>query len=157
MIEQGVEVMKTASVAKPPVSGLRVNNVALATGDLNATIAWYEAVLGFVETERGRFDAVRADYAMIEAAGVRIELVSHPHAEHQRVDRAQPPHHLDVLGYKAIVFETDDLAAATATLTQHGVEFVWANQPLNAERSSTMLREPEGNLINLFGPRRETA
>ena len=47
----------------------------------------------------------------------------------------------------------DDLAAATATLTQHGVEFVRANQPLNAARSSTMLRDPEGNLINIFGPR----
>ncbi|MFM0335968.1 VOC family protein [Paraburkholderia fungorum] len=149
--------METGSVAKQPVSGLRVNNIALATGDLNATIAWYEAVLGFVVTERGRFDAVGADYAMIEAAGVRIELVSRPHAEHQRVDRTPPPHHLDVLGHKAIVFETDDLAAATATLAQHGVEFVWANQPLNAERSSTMLRDPEGNLINLFGPRRESA
>lgn len=149
--------METSSVAKPPVSGLRINNVALATGDLNATIAWYETVLGFVVTERGRFDAVGADYAMIEAAGVRIELVSRPHAEHQRVDRTPPPNHLDVLGYKAIVFETDDLAATTAALTRHGVEFVWANQALNAERSSTMLRDPEGNLINLFGPRRETA
>lgn len=149
--------MEAGSVAKPPVSGLRVNNVALATGDLNPTIAWYEAVLGFVVTERGRFDAVGADYAMIEAAGVRIELVSRAQTAHQRVDRTSPPDHLDVLGYKAIVFETDDLAAATAALTLHGVEFVWTNQPLNAQRSSTLLRDPEGNLINLFGPRHQTA
>ncbi|ACD15845.1 VOC family protein [Paraburkholderia phytofirmans] len=146
--------MQDSSGARPPVPGLRLDNVALATGDLNASIAWYETVLGFTVIERGRFDAVGADFAMIEAAGVRIELVSRPYAEHQRVDRTAPPHHLDVLGYKAIVFETDDLAAATATLRQHGVEFLWADQPLNAERSSTMLRDPEGNLINIFGPRR---
>jgi glyoxylase I family protein len=146
--------VSTHTVTTPPVSGLRINNLALATGDLNNAIAWYEKVFGFVVTERGHFDAVGADYAMIEAAGVRIELVSRPHADPQRVDRTPPPNHLDVLGYKAVVFETDDLAAATATLTQHGVEFLWANQPLNEARSSTMLRDPEGNLINVFGPRR---
>lgn len=149
--------MQDSSGARPPVQGLRIDNVALATSDLNASIAWYETVLGFTVIERGRFDAVGADFAMIEAAGVRIELVSRPYAEHQRVDRTPPPHHLDVLGYKAIVFETDDLAAATATLRQHGVEFLWADQPLNAERNSTMLRDPEGNLINIFGPRRAAA
>ena len=149
--------MQTASVEHPPVPGLRVSNVALATRDLEATIAWYAKVLGFAVTERGRFDAVGADYAMIEAAGVRIELVSRAHAEHRRVDRTPPPNHLDVLGYKAVVFETDDLAAATAALKQHGVELLWADQPLGATRNSTMLRDPEGNLINIFGPRRPLA
>jgi catechol 2,3-dioxygenase-like lactoylglutathione lyase family enzyme len=151
------DIMQSRPVTQPPVQGLRVNNVALATGDLDASIAWYETVLGFTVTERGRFDAVGADFAMIEAAGMRIELVSRPQAEHRRVDRTPAPHHLDVLGYKAIVFETDDLPAATAALRQHGVELVWSDQPLNAERSSTMLRDPEGNLINIFGPRRAAA
>ncbi|MFM0227329.1 VOC family protein [Paraburkholderia dipogonis] len=149
--------MQTSPVTQAPLQGLRVNNVALATGDLDASIAWYEKVFGFVVSERGRFDAVGADFAMIEAAGMRIELVSRPYAEHQRVDRTPAPHHLDVLGYKAVVFETDDLAAATAALRQHGVELLWADQPLNAGRSSTMLRDPEGNLINIFGSRRVAA
>jgi catechol 2,3-dioxygenase-like lactoylglutathione lyase family enzyme len=149
--------MQTASVDHPPVLSLRVSNVALATGDLEAAIAWYAKVLGFVVTERGHFDAVSADYAMIEVAGVRIELVSRAYAQHQRVDRTPPPNHLDVLGYKAVVFETDDLAAATATLIQHDVELLWADQPLNATCNSTTLRDPEGNLINIFGPRRALA
>jgi catechol 2,3-dioxygenase-like lactoylglutathione lyase family enzyme len=146
--------MQTASVDHPPVPGLRVNNVALATGDLDATVAWYAKVLGFVVTERGRFDAVGADFAMIEAAGMRIELVSRADGEYRRVDRTAPPNHLDVLGYKALVFETADLGAATDTLKRHGVELLWADLPLDATRNSTMLRDPEGNLINIFGPRR---
>ncbi|MFP3567833.1 VOC family protein [Paraburkholderia sp. SIMBA_030] len=52
-----------------------------------------------------------------------------------------------------VALATGDLNAAIAMLAQHGVEFVWADQPLNAARSSTMLRDPEGNLINIFGPR----
>ena len=144
--------MQTASsFDNPPVPGLRVNNLALAVGNLEAMIAWYGKVLGFVVMERGRFDAVDADYAMIDAAGVRIELVSRANAEHRRVDRTPPPNHLDVLGYKALVFETSDLAEATAALRRHGVELLWAELPLNDMFSSTMLRDPEGNLINILG------
>ena len=58
--------------------------------------------------------------------------------------------HLDVLSLKALVFETGDLAAATDALKRHGIELLWADLPLNAARSSTMLRDPEGNLINNF-------
>jgi glyoxylase I family protein len=32
------------------------------------------------------------------------------------------------------------------------VDMVWADQRLSAKRRSTMLRDPEGNLIHIFGP-----
>ncbi|WP_429574672.1 VOC family protein [Paraburkholderia sp. UCT70] len=57
-----------------------------------------------------------------------------------------------LLGLKAMMFETDDLEAITALLTEHQVDMVWADQPLSAERRSTLLRDPEGNLIHIFGP-----
>jgi glyoxylase I family protein len=144
--------MYKAHLTPPPARNLRLNNVALAVGDLNAMIAWYESRLGFVVTERGHFDAVAADYAMLEAAGLRIELVSRTGAVPRPVDRMPAPDHLSVLGFKALVFETDDLAATTAALMDHGVETVWADQPLTAERRSTMVRDPDGNLIHIFGP-----
>jgi glyoxylase I family protein len=144
--------MYRAHLTAPPAHGLRLHNVALAVGDLNAMITWYESRLGFVVTERGRFDAVGADFAMLEASGLRIEMVSRAFTSIRPVDRTPPPDHLGVLGIKALVFETNDLATATAALVEHGVEMVWADQRLNAERRSTMLRDPEGNLIHIFGP-----
>lgn len=144
--------MYQAHLTLPPIRGLRLHNVALAVSRLNAMVAWYESRLGFVVTERGRFDAVGADYAMLEAAGLRIELVSRTSGVQRPVDRTAPPDHLSVLGLKAIVFETDDLEATTALLAEHRVDMVWADQPLSAERRSTMLRDPEGNLIHIFGP-----
>jgi glyoxylase I family protein len=144
--------MYKAHLALPPVRGLRLNNVALAVNDLRTMVAWYESRLGFVVTERGRFDAVGADYAMLEAAGLRIELVSRASAAQRPVDRTAPPDHLAVLGLKAMVFESDDLEATTALLTEHHVDMVWADQRLSAKRRSTMLRDPEGNLIHIFGP-----
>ena len=68
--------MYRAQPTPPPAHGLRLHNVGLAVGDLSAMITWYESRLGFVVTERGRFDAVNADFAMLETSGMRIELVS---------------------------------------------------------------------------------
>ncbi len=64
-----------------------------------------------------------------------------------------PPDHLNVLGWKALVLETDNLPATTAFLVEHNVEMIWADQQLADDRRSTMIRDPEGNLINILGPR----
>lgn len=135
-----------------PATGLALNNVAIAVRDLDRMIAWYERVLGLTAAERGRFDAVGADYAMMEGAGTRIELVTLAGAATTPVDRTAPPSHLGVLGYKALVFDAADLAAVTRALAAHDVEFVWADQQLTPRRRSTMIRDPEGNMIHFFGP-----
>jgi glyoxylase I family protein len=146
--------MDNAQPSPPPAHGLRLDNFALAVGDLERMIGWYETVLGFVVAERGRFDAVGADYAMLDAGGLRLELVSRAGIASRPVDRTPPPAHLNVLGWKALVLRTDGLTATTARLNEHRVETVWANQPLTPELSSTLIRDPEGNLINVFGPNR---
>ncbi|MRW84183.1 VOC family protein [Pseudoduganella sp. FT26W] len=135
-----------------PARGLTLNNVAIAVRDLPAMTAWYERVLGLTAAQRGRFDAVGADYAMMEGAGTRIELVTLAGASTVAVDRTAPPSHLGVLGYKALVFDTVDLQAVTKAFADHGVEFVWADQQLTPQRRSTMIRDPEGNMIHFFGP-----
>ena len=133
---------------------LRFDNITVAVGDLPAMIAWYETALGFVLGERGEFEAVGAKYAMMDGAGVRIELISRaePRAP---VDRTPPPHHLDMLGLKALVLQADDLKTFTKELSARDVEIVWADTQLSADRRSTLIRDPEGNLINIFGPRFE--
>jgi glyoxylase I family protein len=136
-----------------PGSKLRLHNLALAVASLDIMIDWYENVLGFTVAERGRFDVVGADYALIESDGLRLELVSQAAAQHREVDRTMPPDHLNVLGWKALVLETDNLPATTAFLAENNVEMIWADQQLADDRRSTMIRDPEGNLINILGPR----
>lgn len=135
----------------PLAGALRLNNVALAVSNLDAMIDWYTATLGFTVAERGRFDPVEADFAMIDLKGVRLELVSRVGRAHTPVDRTPVPGHLEVLGWKALVLETNTLADVTAWLESCDVDIVWANQQLTGELHSTMIRDPEGNLINLFG------
>jgi glyoxylase I family protein len=143
--------MNTTQTSPPAVGGLRLNNFALAVDDLDRMVKWYVEVLGFNVEQRGRFDAVGADYAMLGGTGFRLELVSRPGTPKLATDRTQPPGHLDVLGWKAMVLETEDLAATTAALSEHGVDIVWAELPLSPAIQSTMIRDPEGNMINIFG------
>jgi glyoxylase I family protein len=143
--------MNTSRTLPPAVSSLRLNNFALAVGDLERMVTWYVEVLGFEVKERDRFDAVGADYAMLDGTGFRLELISRPGTPKKPADRTQPPSHLDVLGWKAMVLETTDLAATTAALSEHGVDIVWAELDLSPDTQSTMIRDPEGNMINIFG------
>jgi glyoxylase I family protein len=139
----------------PLARRLRLNSLALAVCDLSAMTRWYEQVLGFTVAERGRFAAVDADCVLLDGAGTRLELVSRPSTAHIPVDRTMPPGHLGILGWKALVLDADDLIATTAVLTGHGVDTVWANHPVSTELYSTMIRDPEGNLIHIFGPLRK--
>lgn len=144
----------STSATHPLAGRLQLNNLALAVADLPRAIDWYQRVLGFAVEERGHFEPVAADFAMLVGAGIRLELVASRRATLREVDRTPPPRHLQVLGWKALVLQCDDLAALGEHLRAEGVELLWEEQPLNESRSSTLLRDPEGNLINVFGPRR---
>jgi catechol 2,3-dioxygenase-like lactoylglutathione lyase family enzyme len=131
---------------------LRFNNMALAVGDLRGMVWWYRRVLGLRLVRQGHFDGVGADYAFLDGEGFRLELVSRAQGQHQPVARTQPPMHLNELGWKALVLETDDLDALETRLSANAVECVWSRAPLTDHRHSTMIRDPEGNLIHVFGP-----
>ncbi|WP_321918058.1 MULTISPECIES: VOC family protein [Paraburkholderia] len=130
---------------------LRLNNIALAVANLDAMATWYVEVLGLVIAARGHFDAVGADYAMLDGMGFRLELVSRPGTPKVAAKRTPPPEHLDETGWKALVLESGDLAGTTASFARLGVEIVWAQAQLTPTISSTMIRDPEGNLIHILG------
>ncbi|WP_233886807.1 VOC family protein [Paraburkholderia flagellata] len=130
---------------------LRLNNIALAVANLDTMVAWYVEVLGLVVAAKGHFDSVGADYVMLDGMGFRLELVSRIGTPKVAAKRTPPPEHLDETGWKALVLESADLAAMTATLARHDVEIVWAQVQLTPDISSTMIRDPEGNLVHILG------
>ena len=101
----------STSATHPLAGRLQLNNLALAVADLPRAIDWYQRVLGFAVEERGHFEPVAADFAMLVGAGIRLELVASRRATLREVDRTPPPRHLQVLGWKALVLQCDDLAA----------------------------------------------
>lgn len=144
--------MDTAQTQPPTTApALRLNNIALAVANLDAMTTWYVEVLGLVVVARDHFDAVGADYAMLDGTGFRLELVSRPGTPKVAAKRTPPPEHLDETGWKALVLESVDLAGTTARLDKLDVEVVWAQAQLTPTISSTMIRDPEGNLIHILG------
>lgn len=128
---------------------LNILGFALAVGDLDRATSWWERVLGFETISRTRVEAVNAEAAIVRGAGFQIELLEAP--GRYRIDAlfAEPPAHLLPVGNKAVVIETDDVAALTEDLEAKGVTVVWKNLDLGeAIGTGTAIRDSEDNLIS---------
>lgn len=132
------------------IDDLRFENIAISVSDLDRVATWYQQVLGFNEVRRGEFPTAAARFIFLEGKGMRIELISTGKAVPTPLP--QPPTHLETTGFKAIVLHTDDLALTTRELESKGVTIVWRELSLTEDIAATLIRDPEGNFINVFGP-----
>jgi catechol 2,3-dioxygenase-like lactoylglutathione lyase family enzyme len=131
---------------------LAINNVAISVSDINRAVAWYRDVLGFTLASRTQFPPVSAEVAFMSRPGFSIELLQVP-ANYAVPDLlVDPPAHLKPRGYKAMVFDVDDLAEATAELELAKVTILWKQQVIDPSTglTSTLIRDLDGNLINIF-------
>ncbi len=134
--------------------GIRFNNIALSVADINKSAAWYAEMFGFKLTKRDFFKPVSAQVAFLERDDVRLELLQVEGAYRIADLDVAPPAHLKRLGYKAIVFDVPDLKGFSEMLKARNVTILWADQPLTDDGlRSTLIRDPDGNLINVFGRR----
>jgi len=129
---------------------LRFSCVALAVWDLHAMRRWYETVLGFTCQAQGRFDPVEADYVLLSGGGCTVELICRASGSPTAAYRTQPPHHLEHLGWKALVLQTEDLDAFSRLVAGSNTEVLWDQMRLARGLHSTMIRDPEGNLIHVL-------
>lgn len=132
------------------IDKLRFENIAISVSNLDQAIAWYRDVLGFREVRSGEFAIVGAHFAFLEGKGMLIELISTGKAPRPS-SLVEPPHHLEGAGFKAIVLRSDDLAQVTQELERKGVTLVWKEQVITDGIASTLIRDMDGNFINIFG------
>ncbi|WP_299048803.1 VOC family protein [uncultured Tateyamaria sp.] len=130
---------------------LAFNNIAIAVKDIKTAVKWYGDVLGFELVSETYFEPIEANIAFISRPGLSLELVNPKSVETVPELLVDPPAHVGFAGYKAIVFDVDDLAGFTQHLRSHEVTILWAEQALNDEGlKSTLFRDFDGNLINVF-------
>ena len=141
-----------SATTRPALDAATLNNITISVMDLDRAIDWYERVMCFSLTRRGTFPALEASYAFMKRKDYALELIQVPAAHRLPAIDADPPGHLGPTGFKALVLDVDDLSAATAELIAHEVAIVWNQQLLDPETglTSTLVRDPEGNLINFF-------
>jgi len=134
---------------------LSAHHVGITVTDLEETLAFYRDVLDLSVANRFSVggeafsDAVgvegaSADFAHLEADGVRIELV-----EYDPEARSSPAAGLNQPGAKHVGLSVDDLESFAASLPD---DVPTISGPQTTESGTTLmfLRDPEGNLIEIL-------
>lgn len=121
------------------------HHAGVSVPDLNASIAWYEGVLGFTLERRRILESVPCEMAMMRNGDLRIELFEVPGATPPREDRSMPDSDLRTYGNKHISFAVDDISVVAEVLRARGADIVWVKVfPFGA---NIFLRDQAGNLI----------
>ncbi len=131
----------------PSLGDVRGAFMALSVADLAASRRWYVEKLGLrptLEIPPANGGAV----VVLEGGGLIVELVQLDSA----VARATSPERTH--GYFKSGVIVEDLSRVLAVLRERGVEIAFGPYPArNGQRANAIIRDVEGNWIQLFGAR----
>ena len=130
---------------------LRPHHCALSIPDLEASIAWYECMLGFTEEQRFTVPELSLRAAFVRRGDFRIELFQLAGAAPLPAQRRDPNEDLLTHGTKHMAFQVSDVRAAMASLKRRGVDVAWDVFELDGV-AAAFIRDNAGNLIELFQP-----
>ncbi|MBN3807598.1 VOC family protein [Paraburkholderia sp. Ac-20347] len=126
---------------------LRPHHFGISVPDLDATISWYDRVLGFTLEKQEVIEQIPARIAFLRRDAYRIELFEVPGAAPLPAGRRKPDVDLHTHGNKHMCFEVPNIPAAVAALHAEGVDIAMVDGNRMA-----YIRDPNGNLIELLEP-----
>jgi len=139
--------MKPTSISPLLALPLKHHHGAMSVPDLEASIAWYARVLGFVVETRFHIALIPAEVAMLRRSEMRIELFQVANANPLPSERRFPDTDNRTHGNKHMAFAVPDIETAAAWLRRQQVEIVWVKR--FAWGANIFLRDVAGNLIEL--------
>jgi catechol 2,3-dioxygenase-like lactoylglutathione lyase family enzyme len=148
--------MQKKRLEEEPANGLAslsLYDIAFTVSDLDKSIEWYAENLNFKLINKSSFDlpAGKASAAIMEGAGIRMELLKVPGGKKIEEMFAPVPLHLIPIGNKAIVFQVEDIKMASDELAAKGLAFVRREHYLtDGGMLSSMIEDMDGNKINIF-------
>lgn len=125
---------------------MKLTYTRIVTDDVPALTAFYESLL---EARADSSPETRADYAQIETAGgATLAICSHRAVERHSPGATEPGVNLAVI----LDVEVENVDREHERLRPLVSEWVLlpTNQPWG--NRATLLRDPDGNLVNLFAP-----
>jgi len=117
----------------------------LSVPDLEASIAWWRAVLGFEVVKRFPIPAIPATVAMLRNGPLHIELFEVSGAKPLPAERRQPDSDLHTHGNKHISFAVHSVREFAAELERRGADIVWVKEMPHG--ANIFIRDNAGNLI----------
>lgn len=122
---------------------LSYHHLSLSVTDLQASVEWYQRVLGLEITAQVEGPTFRRTRMRAPAGGVTLTLTCHDERSADAFDERRT-------GLDHVSISVDDLAAWKARLEQHGVEHSDVKQ-LSDEASMVTLRDPDNIQLELLG------
>lgn len=144
---------QTKEGATNGLASLSLYDIAFTVADIDQAVAWYTNILNFKLINRSTFDipAGKATAAIMEGAGIRLELLHVPGGKRIEEMFAPVPMHLIPIGAKAIVFQVEDIKIASDELAAKAVPFLWRELYLaDGKMLCSMIEDMDGNKINIF-------
>ena len=138
----------------------RMRHVAIASLDIDRTIAFYTAVLGKAPRERrsnlvnktldvtANIDDLKLDVGWFQVGNLELEIWEYLNPAPIPAAEARP---LEALGHNMIVFDVSDPAVALNRLEDAGGLRVAAPSAMDGGQIA-FGRDPDGNLIGFFRP-----
>ncbi len=125
-------------------------NVSISVPDVNASVEWYQRVLGFRKISQADLSN-GVSIAMIERNGVVIEFLEVANSQPMPMLNLDPPNHLKYQGIKNFVLWVDDMDTSVRELKAKNIQFVWEARELREVGTRvTMFRDNNNNLITLW-------
>jgi len=143
-------VAQTATPRAAPVLG-RGAFWALSVADIKSMSEWYADKFGLHVT----LDPPKANGAkavVLEGDGLIVELIQHDSAKPRRVAAPGASEAVLLHGIMKAGVLVDDFDKTIASLRAASVPFAFGPYPARAgQRANVIVRDPEGNLIQIFG------
>jgi len=129
----------------PAFSSVNGAFAALYVSDIEASIRWYSEKLGLrTRTPPTRYQ--QTTVAVLAGGGLELELLHHADAKVASASDVPP------LGFAKFGFVVGDFAKTLATLRARGVPiFMGPFPPRPTQRANFLIRDNEGNVLQLFG------
>ena len=120
----------------------------ISVPNLDASIDWYQLMLGFELENRAFIPQIPAEIAFIRCGDYRIELFQLQDAKALPGDRREPHLDLKTHGHKHLCFAVQDASAAFRELRGKGADIVFENVIDGTPMG--FLRDNSGNLLELI-------
>ena len=130
------------------IPDIKPDHLGISVPDMDASLAWYERVLGFELDFRVYLDIIPAHVAFIQRGSFRIELFQLEQAKPLPEERRMPNTDLQTHGNKHICFGVQDMEQMLEHLNKEEADIVFTK--VIQGTPTTFLRDNSGNLIEMI-------
>jgi methylmalonyl-CoA/ethylmalonyl-CoA epimerase len=125
------------------------HHVGISVPDIEASIAWYERVLGFKLARRGVIESIPAQIAFLKHGAMHVELFQVAGAKSLPTERREPDSDVHTHGNKHVCFAVADVHAFAEELKRRGADIVWLKEHKNGG-ANVFIRDNAGNLLEFM-------